>query len=65
MPILLPKGLPAARTLRGEGIEVASAWGARAAAGGPALRIALLNLMPDKPTAEAQVARLLGAGASS
>ena len=62
MPILLPEGLPAARALRAEGIGVASAaWGARAAAAGPALRIALLNLMPDKPTAETQFARLLGA----
>ena len=61
MPILLPEGLPAARTLREEGIEVASARSARGG-GVPALRIALLNLMPDKPTAETQLARLLGAG---
>ena len=61
MPILLPEGLPAARTLREEGIEVASARSARGG-GVPALRIALLNLMPDKPTTEAQLARLLGAG---
>jgi homoserine O-succinyltransferase/O-acetyltransferase len=62
MPILLPEGLPAARALRAEGIGVADARDGRAAAGGPALRIALLNLMPDKPTAETQFARLLGAG---
>jgi homoserine O-succinyltransferase/O-acetyltransferase len=61
MPIFLPEGLPAARTLRAEGIEVASIRGADRGAA-PALRIGLLNLMPDKPTAETQIARLLGAG---
>lgn len=57
MPIQLPPGLPAAATLREEGI---AAEDAGAAAPG-ALRIALVNLMPDKPTTEVQFARLLGA----
>jgi homoserine O-succinyltransferase len=61
MPIMLPEGLPAARTLRAEGVEVASTRDADRGAS-PALRIGLLNLMPDKPTAETQIARLLGAG---
>jgi len=61
MPILLPEGLPAARTLRAEGGDVASTRDANDGAA-PALRIGLLNLMPDKPTAETQIARLLGAG---
>jgi homoserine O-succinyltransferase/O-acetyltransferase len=60
MPILLPEGLPATQTLRAEGVEVASRWRARTAK--PTLRIALLNLMPDKPNTETQIARLLGAG---
>jgi homoserine O-succinyltransferase/O-acetyltransferase len=62
MPILLPEGLPAARTLREEGIEVAGSGSTDCHGSGPALRIALLNLMPDKPAAEAQIARLLGVG---
>jgi homoserine O-succinyltransferase len=55
MPIILPEGLPATGTLRSEGRSVATA---------PvrgALRIALLNLMPDKIRTETQFARHLGA----
>ncbi len=61
MPILLPSGLPAADTLRTEGIAVSEAPEAPA----DALRIALVNLMPDKPAAERQFARLLGAAAET
>jgi homoserine O-succinyltransferase len=61
MPILLPAGLPAARTLRAEGIAVSEA----AEAPAETLRIALVNLMPDKPAAERQFARLLGAAAET
>ncbi|WP_144185464.1 homoserine O-acetyltransferase/O-succinyltransferase family protein [Elioraea rosea] len=57
MPIQLPPGLPAAAALREEGI---AAEDAGTAAQG-SLRIALVNLMPDKPTTEVQFARLLGA----
>ena len=63
MPIALPNGLPARRVLQREGIEVIDGRasddhhrrGAR-----PALRVALLNLMPTKIATETQIARLLG-----
>lgn len=63
MSIALPYGLPAAETLRAEGIEVrrpeeARRWGRRP------LRICLVNLMPTKAETETQFARLLG-GTSS
>jgi homoserine O-succinyltransferase len=55
MPIRLPHGLPARRVLESEGIEVFSGnWSPRP------LRIALVNLMPQKRVTEAQLARLLG-----
>jgi homoserine O-succinyltransferase/O-acetyltransferase len=60
MSISLPAGLPAHRTLLAEGIEVLDrdqlrAWGRRP------LRVCLVNLMPNKPVTETQIARLLGA----
>ena len=60
MSISLPAGLPARRTLLAEGIEVLDrdqlrAWGRQP------LRVCLVNLMPNKPVTEAQIARLLGA----
>ena len=60
MSISLPAGLPARRTLLAEGIEVLDrdqlrAWGRRP------LRVCLVNLMPNKPVTETQIARLLGA----
>ena len=64
MPIVLPKGLPAAAELRAEGISVAetplSATGHDRLADPRPLRIALLNLMPEKPRTELQIARMLG-----
>ena len=59
MPIKLPEGLPAGALLEQEGIELfgdrdSDRWGTRP------LRVALLNLMPDKPATERQLARLLG-----
>ena len=59
MPISLPEGLPARRILAEEGIEFftssdAARWSTRP------LRIAVLNLMPDKQATELQLARLLG-----
>jgi homoserine O-succinyltransferase/O-acetyltransferase len=56
MPIILPEGLASAALLRREGIEVL-----RRPPSGGALRIGLLNLMPDKARTEVQFARLLGA----
>lgn len=56
MSIVLPEGLPAATALREEGIVVDHAIGA-----GRALRVALVNLMPDRSTTETQFARVLGA----
>jgi homoserine O-succinyltransferase len=58
MPIVLPKGLPAAATLRADGIEVLNA----PRTGKALVRVALLNLMPDKHATETQFARLLGSG---
>ena len=58
MPITLPEGLPAAATLREEGIEVRRT--AASTLGRP-LEVALVNLMPRKVPTETQFARLLGA----
>ena len=59
MPIKLPEGLPARRILAEEGVEFFNdgdtrRWGSRP------LRIAVLNLMPNKKATEIQLARLLG-----
>ncbi len=59
MPIILPAGLPAADTLRREGVTVF-----HPASGHPGcepLRVLLVNLMPDKPRTELQFARMIGA----
>jgi homoserine O-succinyltransferase/O-acetyltransferase len=58
LPISLPAGLPARNLLQAESLEVLeegalSAWGRRP------LRVCLVNLMPNKPAAEMQFARLL------
>ena len=60
MSISLPAALPARRTLLAEGVDVLDrdqlrAWGRRP------LRVCLVNLMPNKPVTETQIARLLGA----
>lgn len=60
MAIILPDGLPAAATLRREGVIAR----ARADGATPTLRVALVNLMPDRPTTETQFARLLAAAAA-
>jgi homoserine O-succinyltransferase len=57
MPIVLPETLPATATLRAEGVRVIAANQAPPRV----LQIGLVNLMPDKPTTETQLARLLGA----
>lgn len=59
MPIELPEALPARRILEEEGVELlndsdSGRWGTQP------LRIAVLNLMPDKQGTELQLARLLG-----
>ena len=59
MSITLPNGLPARRRLQDEGIEVTGDRTPRQWTKRP-LRIALLNLMPEKAVAETQIARLLG-----
>lgn len=56
MPIILPAALPAAATLRREGIGVLQ----RPDPLRKVVRVALVNLMPDRPTTETQFARLLG-----
>ena len=58
MPIALPSGLPVRKALVAEGFEVLDSealrsWGRRP------LRVCLVNLMPNKPATELQIARLL------
>jgi homoserine O-succinyltransferase len=60
MSIKLPDSLPAGKILRNEGIEVLGPESPPRPGARP-LRIALLNLMPEKADAEVQIARLLGA----
>jgi homoserine O-succinyltransferase len=67
MAIRLPEGLPARAVLECEGIADGAPAGAGQGAGqgagapqGPPLRIALVNLMPQKIATETQLARLLG-----
>lgn len=60
MPIRIADTLPARRTLEAEGVIVMGESEAARQDIRP-LRIALLNLMPDKITTETQIARLLGA----
>lgn len=60
VPIRIADTLPARRTLEAEGVIVMSESEAARQDIRP-LRIALLNLMPDKITTETQIARLLGA----
>lgn len=60
MPIRIADNLPARRTLEAEGVIVMAETEAARQDIRP-MRIALLNLMPDKITTETQIARLLGA----
>lgn len=60
MPIRIPDDLPAAESLKREGVQLITQEYAERQDIRP-LRIALLNLMPDKKTTELQLARLLGA----
>ena len=59
MPIKIPNGLPAKQTLINERIDVMDETTAIRQDIRP-LRIALMNLMPDKITTETQIARVLG-----
>jgi homoserine O-succinyltransferase/O-acetyltransferase len=59
VPIKIPSDLPARRTLEAEGVPVIGEADALHQDIRP-LRVALLNLMPDKIRTEAQLARLLG-----
>ena len=60
MPIKIPDDLPARKTLEEEGVDVISEHDAIRQDIRP-IRIALLNLMPEKIKTETQIARLLGA----
>jgi homoserine O-succinyltransferase len=60
VPIRIADTLPARRTLEAEGVIVMGETEAARQDIRP-LRIALLNLMPDKITTETQIARVLGA----
>jgi len=59
MPIKIPNDLPARRVLEEEGVEVISEFDAVHQDIRP-LRVALLNLMPDKIRTETQIARVVG-----
>ena len=59
MPIRIPDGLPAKEVLLREGVSVMDDSAATRQDIRP-LRIALLNLMPNKITTETQIARLVG-----
>jgi homoserine O-succinyltransferase len=60
VPIRIADNLPARRTLEAEGVIVMAETEAARQDIRP-MRIALLNLMPDKITTETQIARVLGA----
>src|ERR1051325_5211143 len=60
MPIKIPAHLPAARTLQEEGVDIIAEHDAIRQDIRP-LRIAMLNLMPEKIKTETQLARLIGA----
>lgn len=60
MPITIPDDLPARSVIEAEGVVVMRETTAARQDIRP-MRIALLNLMPDKPRTETQFARLLGA----
>lgn len=60
MPIKIPNDLPAAELLREEGVHVIREDEALRQDIRP-MQVALLNLMPNKPETETQLARLLGA----
>ncbi len=59
MPIKIPNNLPARRVLEREGVRIISETDAIRQDVRP-MRIALLNLMPDKIRAETQFARVIG-----
>ena len=59
MPIMIPNGLPAAKTLAAENIFVMNETRAVTQDIRP-LQILLLNLMPTKVDTETQLARVLG-----
>lgn len=60
MPIKIPNDLPAAEKLMAEGVRLIGEHEASRQDVRP-MQIALLNLMPEKPKTEVQLARLLGA----
>jgi homoserine O-succinyltransferase/O-acetyltransferase len=60
MPIKIPDDLPAAKVLEDEGVQIIREHDAIRQDIRP-LRIALLNLMPEKIKTETQIARLIGA----
>jgi homoserine O-succinyltransferase len=61
MPIKIPNNLPAFDKLAAEGVQLIGEDEALRQDIRP-MQVALLNLMPDKPKTETQLARLLGAG---
>ncbi|MEO1016730.1 MAG: homoserine O-succinyltransferase [Pseudomonadota bacterium] len=61
MPIRIPNDLPASKLLSAEGVGIIGEDDAMRQDVRP-IQIALLNLMPEKPKTETQLARLLGAG---
>ena len=60
MPIKIPNDLPAFEKLQQEGVRLIAENEAQRHDVRP-MQVALLNLMPEKPKTETQLARLLGA----
>lgn len=60
MPIKIPNDLPAFEKLQQEGVRLIAENEAQRQDVRP-MQVALLNLMPEKPKTETQLARLLGA----
>ena len=60
MPIKIPSELPARRVLESEGVPIINDADAIRQDIRP-LRVAILNLMPEKVKTETQLARVLGA----
>lgn len=59
MPVIIPRGLTAAETLRAEGIEVIERAGKEPEGAKGSVQIGIVNLMPTKEATETQLLRAL------
>ena len=60
MGVIVPKGLPAAQVLRGEGLQVRERETVLPEGAPQSVQIVILNLMPTKEATETQLLRVLG-----